>query len=179
MDQSEPQDMKNMHHWQLATLCQQRWHERQLKEAGDAVERVELRWQQATARQQHWCGRKNVADAAAQRTSDATAHQIMHQNQNDNEAIAWHAANAEQHHVQCQVEEAEVQDQHWQLDTQCHWLTESSQYAGRGILCDICKIDDANMVPMHHGWMDFVCTHCVAIGFRKKIVVHWAQSILV
>ena len=35
-------------------------------------------------------------------------------------------------------------------------------YAGRGILCDIDNIDFANMVPMHQGLMDFVCTHCVA-----------------
>jgi hypothetical protein len=32
----------------------------------------------------------------------------MHHNQNDNEAIAQHAANAEQHHVQCQAGEADV-----------------------------------------------------------------------
>ena len=75
----------------------------------------------------------------------------MHCNQSDNEAIARCAANEEQHHVQCQAEEAEVQDQYWQLDAQHCRLTESSQYAGRGILCDIDNIDFANMVPMHHG----------------------------
>ena len=32
----------------------------------------------------------------------------MRRNQNDNEAIAQYAANAEQHHVQHQAEEAEV-----------------------------------------------------------------------
>ena len=75
----------------------------------------------------------------------------MCHNQSDNEAIAHCAANAEQHHMQCQAEAAEVQDQCWQLDAQHHRLTESSQYAGRGILCDIDNIDFANMVPMHHG----------------------------
>jgi hypothetical protein len=149
-------------------LCLQSWHERLQKEAGEDVERVELRWLQATARQQCWRGRDNVADAAAWDTFDATPHQNMHFNQNDNKAIAQHAANAEQHHVQCQAEEAEVWDQHWQLDAQHHWLTESSQYAGRGILCDIHKINDANMVSIHHGLMDFVCTHCDAIGFRRE-----------
>ena len=92
----------------------------------------------------------------------------MRQNQNANEAIAQHAANAEQHCVQCQAEQTEVRDQRWQLDAQCHQLSESSQYAGRGILCDIDNIDFANMVPMHHGLMDFVCTHCGAIAFRKE-----------
>ena len=89
-------------------------------------------------------------------------------NQNDNEVIAQHAANAEQHCVQRQAEQAEVQDQHWQLNAQRHQLTESSQYAGRGILCDIDNVDFANMVPMHHGLIDFECTHCGAIGLRKE-----------
>ena len=65
--------------------------------------------------------------------------------------------------MQRQAEAAEVQDQHWQLD-----VTESSQYVRRGILCDIDNIDFANMVPMHQGLMDFVCTYCGAIGFRKE-----------
>jgi hypothetical protein len=93
-------------------------------------------------------------------------------NQNSNEVIARHAANAEQHRVQHQAEEVEVQDQCWQLDAQRHQLTESSQYARRGILCDIDNIDFANMVPLHQGLMDFVCTHCGAFGFRKETMVH-------
>jgi hypothetical protein len=44
----------------------------------------------------------------------------MDHNQNDKEAIAQHAANAEQHYMQHQAEEADVQDQHRQLDAQCH-----------------------------------------------------------
>ena len=131
MDQSEPQEGINMHKWQLATLHQQRRRERQQNEAGEEIfERVELGWQQATLRQQCWCGRETVADTAARRASDDIAHQNMRRNQNDNVAIAQCAANAEQHRVQHQAEQAEVQDQHWQLDAQRHQLTESSQYAG-------------------------------------------------
>ena len=65
----------------------------------------------------------------------------MRHNQNDNEATAWCAANVEEHHVQHQAKEAEVQDQRRQLDAQRHQLTESNQYAGRGILCDIDNIN--------------------------------------
>jgi hypothetical protein len=100
--------------------------------------------------------------------TDATAHQNMGHNQNDNETIARHTANAEQHCVQHQAEEVEVQDQCWKLDAQHHQLTESSQYVGSGILGDIESIDFANMVPMYHNLIDFVCTHCGDIGFRKE-----------
>jgi hypothetical protein len=43
MDQSEPQEIINVHHQWLATLCQQCQRERQQKEAGEKdFERVEL-----------------------------------------------------------------------------------------------------------------------------------------
>ena len=76
--------------------------------------------QQATARQQCRRCRETTADTAARHASDAIAHQNMHWNQSDNEAIAQRAANAEQHCVQRQAEEEEVRYQHWQLDAQRH-----------------------------------------------------------
>ena len=53
MDQSEPQDIINTHQQCLAIFCQQSQRERQQKEAGENdIERVELRGQQAAARQE-------------------------------------------------------------------------------------------------------------------------------
>ena len=57
-------------------FCQQSQRERQQKEAGENdIERVELRGQQAAARQECWHGRETVANTTALLASDATAHQ--------------------------------------------------------------------------------------------------------
>ena len=53
-----------------------------------------MRQQQATARQQHRHGRETVTDAAARHASDATTHQNMGCNHNDNESTTQCTANA-------------------------------------------------------------------------------------
>ena len=65
------------------------------------------------------CQNQTTNETMAWHASDSTAHQNMRHNQNDNKAAAQRAANAEQHCVQRQAEEAEDLDQHWRLDVQC------------------------------------------------------------